>query len=152
MMTSVMRLLLLLLCLVLFDGCKTSDRYDREEMGYLVFVSKKDYAGKQLEVTIDNRSSFAAKVISMAEFNESDLNPYKGKSKYSANRNRKNRLYTVQQSEDNWWREPGGRKKYVPRYSVLPGERQIRVAYEGKAVFGMKVKVESQEKKLIILP
>lgn len=58
-------ILSLLLMLTSFAGCKTVV-YDRqggnEDIAYLQFISAEDYAGKKVEVVVDNSTTFVAKV------------------------------------------------------------------------------------------
>mgnify|MGYP003600535943 FL=1 len=59
-------LMLLALPLVLFS-CKANfpvaQESGKEDMAYLLFISSKDYAGKDVQVTIDNAKPFSARVV-----------------------------------------------------------------------------------------
>ncbi len=59
-------LYLLALPLILFS-CKANfpvaQQSGKEDMAYLLFVSSKQYAGKDVQVTIDNGQPFTAKVV-----------------------------------------------------------------------------------------
>lgn len=63
-----MKKLLFLFALVLtLSGCKAnypvSQQGGKEDMAYLLFISPKEYAGKDVQVTIDNSRTFTAKVV-----------------------------------------------------------------------------------------
>lgn len=52
---------------LLLMGCKASypvaQESGKEDMGYLLFVSDKQYAGKDIQVTVDGTTQFMAKVV-----------------------------------------------------------------------------------------
>ncbi len=53
--------------LLFLSGCKSSypvaQESGKEDMGYLLFVSDKQYAGKDVQVTVDGTTQFTAKVV-----------------------------------------------------------------------------------------
>lgn len=65
------RLLLLLFAIsVMFTGCKVvSQQSGREDIAYLLFVGQNQYAGEEVEVSIDNAAPFSAKVVKSKKSN-----------------------------------------------------------------------------------
>lgn len=62
-----LKLLLMLGILVLLCGCKASypvaQSGGKEDVAYLLFVSPKEYVGKHVDVIIDGKTTFEAKVV-----------------------------------------------------------------------------------------
>lgn len=61
------KLLLLFALPILLMACKANlpvaQQSGKEDMAYLLFVSGKEYAGKQILVSVDNAQPFTAKVV-----------------------------------------------------------------------------------------
>lgn len=59
--------------LLLLFGCKANfpvaQQSGKEDMGFLLFVSGKQYAGENVEVTIDGTTHFIAKVVKSKKAN-----------------------------------------------------------------------------------
>lgn len=57
----------------LLMGCKANfpvaQQTGKEDMAYLLFVGKKEYGGKEVQVTIDNAEPFTAKVVKSKKAN-----------------------------------------------------------------------------------
>ena len=57
----------------LLTGCKANfpvaQQTGKEDMAYLLFVGQKEYAGKEVQVTIDNAEPFTAKVVKSKKAN-----------------------------------------------------------------------------------
>ncbi|MBO5025878.1 MAG: hypothetical protein J6C86_07025 [Bacteroidaceae bacterium] len=69
-----MKKLLILFALPLFlFGCKANypvaQQSGKEDMAFLLFVSSKEYAGKEVQVTIDDAQPFTAKVVKQKKAN-----------------------------------------------------------------------------------
>ena len=69
-----MKKLLILFALPLFLlGCKANypvaQQSGKEDMAYLLFVSSNEYAGEDVQVTIDDTNSFTAKVVKQKNAN-----------------------------------------------------------------------------------
>ena len=69
-----MKKLLILFALPLFlFGCKANypvaQQSGKEDMAYLLFVSSNEYAGEDVQVTIDDTNSFTAKVVKQKNAN-----------------------------------------------------------------------------------
>ncbi len=67
------RLLILLALPLLLFGCKANapvaQQSGKEDIAYLLFVSDKEYANKEIQVTIDNGQPFTAKVVKQKKAN-----------------------------------------------------------------------------------
>lgn len=68
------KLLILLLALpMVLIGCRANypvaQESGKEDMAFLLFVSGKQYAGKNVQVTIDNGNPFQAKVVKQKKSN-----------------------------------------------------------------------------------
>lgn len=54
-------------------GCKANfpvaQQSGKEDVAYLLFVSPKEYSGKQVQVTLDNGAPFTAKVVKQKKSN-----------------------------------------------------------------------------------
>ncbi len=66
-------LILLFAGALLLAGCRANfpvaQQSGKEDMAYLLFVSQKQYTGKQVEVTLDNAAPFTAKVVKAKKAN-----------------------------------------------------------------------------------
>ena len=67
------KLLILLALPLLLAGCRANfpvaQQSGKEDMAYLLFVSDKEYANKEIQVSIDNAQPFAAKVVKQKKSN-----------------------------------------------------------------------------------
>lgn len=67
------KLLILFALPLLLFGCKANfpvaQQSGKEDMAYLLFVSGKEYANKQIQVTVDNAQPFTAKVVKQKKSN-----------------------------------------------------------------------------------
>lgn len=67
------KLLILFVLPLLLMGCKAnypvSQQSGKEDMAFLLFVSGDKYAGKDIQVTIDEAQPFAAKVVKQKQAN-----------------------------------------------------------------------------------
>ena len=59
---------------VLLMGCRAhfpvAQESGKEDIAYLLFVSSNQYAGKTVQVTVDNHTPFAAKVVKAKKANQ----------------------------------------------------------------------------------
>lgn len=66
-MKTIIKIILATLPLLFLFGCKASypvaQESGKEDMGYLLFVSDKQYAGKNVQVIVDGTTQFTAKVV-----------------------------------------------------------------------------------------
>lgn len=67
------KLLVLFALPLMLVGCKANfpvaQQSGKEDIAYLLFVSGKEYAGKEVQVTVDNGQPFTAKVIKQKKAN-----------------------------------------------------------------------------------
>lgn len=67
------KLLYLLFLPLLLSGCKVNfpvaQQSGKEDIAYLLFISQKQYAGKNVQVTIDDAQPFDAKVVKTKKSN-----------------------------------------------------------------------------------
>ncbi len=67
------KLLILFALPLLLSGCRANlpvaQESGKEDMAYLLFISPKEYTGKQVKVTIDNAQPFDAKVVKAKKSN-----------------------------------------------------------------------------------
>lgn len=67
------KLLILFAMPILLFSCKANfpvaQQSGKEDMAFLLFVSSKEYAGKNIQVTIDNAQPFTAKVVKQKKAN-----------------------------------------------------------------------------------
>ena len=139
--------MVVLMGIVLLCGCKTSSQY--KDTGSLVFVSKKDYVGKAVFVSIDSHPPFMAKVIS-----KSDWNKYVARTAvHTKTNNRTNTIQDYRWKPDNSnWSETKEKTNLVPTYGVVAGQREVMVSFDGKTVLRKKTKVRADDKTVIEVP
>lgn len=67
------KLLILFALPLILSGCKANypvaQQSGKEDMAYLLFVSSKQYAGKEIQVAIDGAQPFTAKVVKQKKAN-----------------------------------------------------------------------------------
>jgi hypothetical protein len=67
------KLITLLAIPLLLAGCRAhlpvAQESGKEDMAYLLFVSPNEYAGKEVQVSIDNQAPFTAKVVKAKKSN-----------------------------------------------------------------------------------
>lgn len=67
------KLILLFVVPLLLNACRTNypvaQESGKEDIAYLLFVSSKQYAGKKVQVQVDNNAPFTAKVVKAKKAN-----------------------------------------------------------------------------------